>query len=208
MPKSSEISPVIHTPLIIPEPPFSFLFIRHGETAPNRDRVRCGGDHDVPLTEEGCAHVSRMGEILGRKNYDIGVIVTSDLLRTRQTAQILNEQLGKLPLHIEPLLNERNLGEWNGMSIAETEPLLRAHITPPGGESEEAYHERIERAFSRVRKFLPQHPLIVGSKGTARMLGKVLGGKTRLSLDNAAVVEFALLPGDDGENELQVTFLA
>jgi len=150
----------------------------------------------------------RVGKILAGRDHGIGLIVTSDLTRTRQSARILNEELGGLPLRIEPLLNERSLGQWNGLSIAATEPLLQAGMTPTGGESEAEYQTRIERAFAGMTAFLPRRPLIVGSKGTARMLGKILGGKDRLKLENAAVVEFSLVPGGDGGYELRITPVA
>jgi probable phosphoglycerate mutase len=205
MPKSFENN---DTCPIVPEVPFSFLFVRHGETDPNREGIRCGGDRDVPLTQRGCAHIRQLGKVLGAKDLGIEVIICSDLMRTRQTAQILNEFLGNLPLHVEPLFNERHLGEWNGKTIAETEPLLRAGITPPGGESEAEYYERVARAFTSIIAVVPRRLIIVGSKGTARMLCKILGGKIRLNLENAAVVEFAVYQGRGGENELQITSLA
>ena len=52
------------------------------------------------------------------------MIVAGSLLRTRQTASIIGGVLGDVPLIIEPLLNERRLGQWNNRPIADTEEQL------------------------------------------------------------------------------------
>lgn len=184
---------------------YSFLFVRHGETEPNQKGVRCGGDWDVPLTANGCEQICQAGKLLSVKKRDIRQIVSSNLIRTRQTAMILNEFLGRVPLYVEPLLGERILGGWNGLTIAETEPLLRANVTPPGGESEAAYQERIEQAVVRMMEIFPQRLLVVGSKGTVRMLTKIFGGETLLDMENAAVVEFTLIPVPGGATRLEIT---
>jgi probable phosphoglycerate mutase len=114
------------------------------------------------------------------------------LLRTQRTAALIAETMGGLSIETEALFLERRLGEWNGMSVADTEPLIKARQTPPGGESEEAFRARIEAAVEALRPNLPCCPLVVSSKGVARMLNLMLGDPSRAPAGNAEVIEFRL----------------
>ena len=98
---------------------------------------------------------------------------------------------------LEPLFVERALGAWNGRPIAATEPLLRSGQTPPGGESEAGFRARIERALDALRPLLPRRPLVVSSKGVARVLGAIVGATPRPSADNAELITFTLPAAED-----------
>jgi len=175
------------------KPSFPLYFVRHGITEPNTLGLRCGGDNDVPMTEAGCEQVLQLAREIERRNLGIGVIVAGSLIRTRHTAQIISEALGGVPIEIEPLVNERRLGEWNSRSIAETEDLLRRKITPPGGESEAEFTARIERALEALTRFRDRTPLIVSSKGVGRIMNTLLGGEGRMQVGNAEIVKFDML---------------
>lgn len=165
-----------------------FYFARHGETEPNVRGVRCGGDVDAPLTENGVRQAEALGGILGA--HGIGMIIASPLQRTRHTAEIVALALGGLPIVFEPLFAERRLGEWNGRPIAETEPLIRARQTPPGGESEDEFLARVACALEKIRPHLPQVPLVVSSRGVARMLHALCGSPGSPPVKNADVLKF------------------
>jgi probable phosphoglycerate mutase len=64
-----------------------------------------------------------------------------------------------VPIELEPLINERRLGEWNSRTIAETEEMLAKKVTPPGGESEEQFSVRIGKALEELRRFHDRRPL-------------------------------------------------
>ena len=164
-----------------------FFFARHGETEPNARGVRCGGDVDAPLTERGLRQAEALGATL--RGRGIGVIVTSPLQRTRRTAEIVAQALDGIPVAFEPLFAERRLGEWNGRSIAETEPLIRAQQAPPGGESETEFRDRVARALETLRPHLPRVALVVSSRGVSRML-HLLCGSGGAPAENAEVIEY------------------
>ena len=113
--------------------PFTLYFVRHGVTEPNFRGFRCGGDLDIPLMDIGCDQAYLLAKQIDKMNLRIGVIVTGTLIRTRQTASIISGVLGNVPVEVDPLFNERRLGQWNNRPIAETEELLAAKVTPPGG---------------------------------------------------------------------------
>ncbi|MGZ5031729.1 MAG: histidine phosphatase family protein [Usitatibacter sp.] len=172
--------------------PFTIYFVRHGVTEPNFRGFRCGGDLDLPLMDIGCDQAYLLAKQIEKMNLRIGVILTGSLVRTRQTASIISAVLGNLPVEIEPLLNERRLGQWNNKPIAETEEMLAARVTPPGGESEEEFNARITLALEHLRPYLDRRPLLVSSKGVGRVLNGLLGGTGRMQVGNGEIVEFAV----------------
>ncbi|MGE5097323.1 MAG: histidine phosphatase family protein [Betaproteobacteria bacterium] len=177
--------------------PFTLYFVRHGVTEPNFRGYRCGGDLDLPLMDIGCDQAYLLAKQIERLNLRIGVIVAGSLIRTRQTASIISGVLGNVPVEIDPLLNERRLGQWNNRPIADTEELLAAKATPPGGESEEEFHRRVAAALENLRPHLDRIPLIVSSKGVGRVMNDLLGGQGRMQVGNGEVVEFFVAPNAD-----------
>jgi probable phosphoglycerate mutase len=184
--------------------PFTLFFVRHGITEPNFRGFRCGGDLDIPMMDIGCDQAYLLAKQIEKMNLRIGVIVSGSLIRTRQTASIVSGVLGTVPVEIEPLLNERSLGKWNNQPIADTEEMLKRKMTPPGGESEEAFESRIALAFEHLRPFLERRPLLVSSKGVGRVLNNLLGGTERMNVGNGEIVEFSVAPRA-GQPSLRVT---
>ena len=183
--------------------PFTLYFVRHGVTEPNFRGFRCGGDLDLPLMDIGCDQAYLLAKQIEKMNLRLGVIVTGSLVRTRQTASIISGVLGNVPIEIEPLLNERRLGQWNNRPIAETEELLAAKVTPPGGEPEDEFQRRVAMALENLRPHLERRPLIVSSKGVGRVMNSLLGGQGRMQVGNGEIVEFAV-GRDHGASVLKV----
>jgi probable phosphoglycerate mutase len=168
-------------------------FLRHGETEPNRAGLRCGGDNDVPLTMQGEATAREMAQTLA--HHGIALIITSPLQRTRRTAEIISAALGNVPIEFDADLSERLLAQWNGLSIRETEPLLRQGIAPPGGETAEAFAARVRQALARIRKRLSSSVLVVSSKGVARVFNEAIGNANRAPAANGEVIEYRFPAG-------------
>ena len=186
--------------------PFTLYFVRHGITEPNFRGLRCGGDLDLPMMDIGCDQAYLLAKQIERMNLRIGVIIAGSLVRTRQTASIISGVLGVVPVEIEPLLNERRLGQWNNRPISETEDMLARKVTPPGGESEDQFAARVAMALDNLRPHLARRPLLVSSKGVGRVLNGILGGQDRMQVGNGEIVEFAV-GKTAGETELRVSRL-
>ncbi|HET7730330.1 MAG TPA: histidine phosphatase family protein [Usitatibacter sp.] len=176
----------------LPDRPFTMYFVRHGVTEPNFRGLRCGGDLDIPLMDIGCDQAYLLAKQIEKMALGIGVIVAGSLIRTRQTASIISGVLGNVPVEVEPLINERRLGQWNNRPIAETEAQLAARVTPPGGESEEEFIARVGSALEALRPHLDRRPLLVSSKGVGRVINMLLGGEGRMQVGNGEIVEFAV----------------
>jgi len=174
--------------------PFTMYFVRHGVTEPNFRGFRRGGDLDIPLMDIGCDQAYLLAKQIDKMNLRIGAIVTGSLIRTRQTASIISGVLGNVPVEVDPLFNERRLGQWNNRPIAETEELLAAKVTPPGGESEADFENRISLALDNLKPIMDRRPLLVSSKGVGRILNVLLGGPGRMQVGNGEIVEFAVAP--------------
>jgi 2,3-bisphosphoglycerate-dependent phosphoglycerate mutase len=173
--------------------PSSLLFMRHGATALNAAGLRCGGDVDLPLAESGVRQSVLAAQQLAALRPRIGVIVVSALQRTRQTAEIVGQALRGIEIVIEPAFNERRLGAWNLRPIAETQAELEAGVTPPGGESNSEFTGRIHAAV--VQTLLPrlrERPLLVASKGVARVLRELARLRAAAPLGNADIEAFDL----------------
>jgi probable phosphoglycerate mutase len=165
--------------------------VRHGETELNARGLRCGGDLDVPLSDTGREQVRRLGARIARMDLGLQLILTSSLVRTRETAAILADMLGGLPVEVAEGLEERRLGAWNRVPVADTEDLLRQGVTPPGGEPAEDFRLRIETALAGLVPRLERPCLVVGSRGVARVLNELQGGKGRLDAGNSELLEFS-----------------
>jgi 2,3-bisphosphoglycerate-dependent phosphoglycerate mutase len=145
-------------------------FLRHGATEPNLQGLRCGGDLDVPLTELGRQQAVQAALRILELRLSVGLIVTSRMRRTAETAQIVSRLLNGVPVAIEPAFAERRLGQWNLKPIAQTQDALVRGETPPGGEANREFLDRIASAVQALLPRLDERPLLVGSKGVARAL--------------------------------------
>ncbi|GGJ88924.1 putative phosphatase PhoE [Lentibacillus kapialis] len=90
-------------------------FVRHGVTQWNKEG-RAQGNSDIPLDTEGLKQARLLAEQLEIGDWDI--VYSSDLLRAKQTAEILNDKLGT-QLQLDSRLRERGCGLVEGMTEEE-----------------------------------------------------------------------------------------
>jgi broad specificity phosphatase PhoE len=115
----------------------SLILVRHGQTVMNRGG-RFQGRADSPLTELGEMQADLVATALAERGATH--VVTSPLLRARQTAERIAAHLG-LDVTADDRLIEIDYGTWDGASLssvsAEEWARWRAEptFTPPGGES-------------------------------------------------------------------------
>ena len=126
----------------------ALYLIRHGETPGNRNRIV--QVPETPLSQRGLAQASAVG----RRLSDVGLVrvLASDHVRASTTADAVATAAG-VPLEHEPLLQERNFGDLRGTPYAElAQDLFGPQFVPPGGESWEVFHRRVDMAWDRVRE--------------------------------------------------------
>ena len=126
--------------------------------------------------------------------------------RTIETAHLINARLG-LEIRIEAGLLERRLGAWNGRSVEETQVPLAAGETPPGGESNARFEARVLAAFRGLAPLYARCPLIVSSRGVARILMEQAGRGDAATLANGAILRVTL-GGTDHVGDIAVAEIA
>lgn len=93
-----------------------FYLIRHGETDWNVRGIVQGSKYDIALNENGINQAKCSAKEFKDKN--ISKIYSSTMLRTKQTSEIIRQELGVEILY-SPLLVETNYGVIQGQSMEE-----------------------------------------------------------------------------------------
>lgn len=132
------------------------LLLRHGELDTGNRKVYVG-QANVPLNATGVSRAHSWGKIM--QNFNIGKIISSDLKRCAETAQIIAAKL-KLTVEMDKSWREISFGQWDGRSFEEVQqeyPEMVAnrhtdflHMRPPQGENFLDLEERVVRAFETL----------------------------------------------------------
>jgi len=134
------------------------VVVRHGETDWNLNG-RMQGHAPVPLNETGRQQADRVGRYLGRE-YAFDRVVSSDLLRTQQTAEAIREYVDA-PVSLDSAWRERDLGVYQGLSYGDIHERFpefalgeaaveAASEVPEGGESLLDVRERVLDGWNAV----------------------------------------------------------
>jgi probable phosphoglycerate mutase len=125
----------------------SIFLIRHGETLGNASRTVQLPDN--PLSPRGAAQAERLARRLAREG--IALILSSDYARAVTTADHLRHATGA-PVRYSPLLQERDFGDIRGTPYADLGfDMFEPDYAPPNGETWEAFHARVDRAWALVQ---------------------------------------------------------
>jgi len=81
--------------------------IRHGVTDWN-NLGRAQGISDIPLNEEGVKQTKALANRLSKEKWDL--IISSNLLRARQTAELIQKSLGTASVFTDERIREINCG--------------------------------------------------------------------------------------------------
>ena len=125
--------------------------VRHGESEWNlAGRVQGQSPDAGSLTPAGRAQARRRAESLAELPGVEGII-SSDLARARETADIIGAVLG-LPVGQDPGLREQQLGALEGSWFADTQDVIDSlwrhpDRHPPGGESISEMYVRVHRTL-------------------------------------------------------------
>jgi broad specificity phosphatase PhoE len=152
------------------------LLARHGETDDNRSPHHFQGWTDTPLNDTGRTQAHELAERLAPEG--IQAIWASDLIRARETAEIVGRRVGLAP-HIDARLREGARGRWEGhlmQEIERQEPELYAqwrrggNFRFPGGESLLEQQRRVSTALGDIHTAAPKPTLVVCHGGSIRVM--------------------------------------
>ena len=172
------------------------IFLRHGQTSANLLNIASGGETNPELTEEGCEQAHKAAQALIHHHIKPSLILTSPLARNIKTADIINEYF-HVDCIIEEALTERLLGEWNHVSSDIVNPKLIAGDTPPNGESAEDFRIRIVNFLTSQSSLYCNLPLLIGSRGIARVLLEMVQAENAHHFPNGKLLKITLA---DSEN--------
>jgi len=163
-----------------------YYIIRHGHSLGNTKNIAsCWPEKSrLPLTKKGRRETKEAAKKI--KNKKIDLIFSSDLLRTKQTAEIIGKASGIKP-KTDRRLREVNVGVFNGQPINEIgkfwdNELLplehfkkRFQIAPPRGETYQDIEKRLSDFIKETeKKYKGKNILIVGHQRPLTLLEKVV----------------------------------
>lgn len=176
----------------------SVMLMRHGETDWNREG-RVMGRNPVALNARGRAQVEAAARFARTIKPDL--IVTSPLVRARQTAEIMSAGLGGVQIDEEPAIAEVLYGRWEGMvyhQLIEDPYYSEYRKSPvehptPGGETIPQVQARGVEAVMRTLHANTDRRIMFISHGDiirtvlCHFMGLELGYFHRLRIDNASL---------------------
>lgn len=167
----------------LPEKPvYTFVFLRHGESVGNAE-ARWQGQSDYVLTEKGRAQAHALAERWKSEGVKFDLIITSPLVRAKETAEIIASTLGA-HVELEPILMERHIGEMEGLTAEEVRKKPQPPFVTPydsiGGEGEGdwALFLRAGQALHGLLHRSPGSYLIVSHGGLLNQLMNAIIGIT------------------------------
>ena len=190
--------------------PCTIYLVRHGETDWNKAR-KLQGWKDIPLNRIGKEQALKLSDEL--KDIKFDAIFSSDLLRAKETAEIIAKRR-KLIVKTSELLRERRLGKLEGSKFEKfRDEFFSAYKSNSPKEIlnfEEKYDlEKLPEFMQKVIVFIKEVALAYRNKkvlmvthgGTMRMILVKVGIVTlpnhvRIKIDNTAYIKI-LTDGDD-----------
>ena len=182
--------------------PRTLYLVRHAATGFERVFI---GRRNVPLSDAGRRQAERLAIELRGVGAD--ALFSGDLLRTRETAVALGESLGLTPTFLAGL-RERDFGQWEGLNWdqiaarfpSEAKAYLNEwlRVVPPGAESVDQVHDRVQAVWGEISQAEWTCAIIVGHAGIHRMLiadflGIPLTNLFRIGQDVASVSRITLV---------------
>jgi probable phosphoglycerate mutase len=137
------------------------FLVRHGEPRQHGDRIFLG-QTDVPLSGRGRDEAVAAGDELARLKCRPDRVYSSNLLRARETAEIVSARLGGASITDVAAFRELNMGVWDGELIEDVrrrfpdeyvkrgEDILNYRVS--GGENFHDLRERATNEFYRIQR--------------------------------------------------------
>jgi broad specificity phosphatase PhoE len=152
------------------------LLARHGETNDNIEPLRFQGFTDTPLNDTGRRQAHELAEKVSGDG--ITSLWSSDLVRARETAEIVGARIGLSPA-LDARLREGARGRWEGhlmVDVERAEPELYAawrrggDFRFPDGESLSEQQARVIAALTDIHATAALPALVVCHGGSIRVM--------------------------------------
>ncbi|WP_372795337.1 histidine phosphatase family protein [Pontiella sp.] len=183
----------------------SYYAFRHGQSRANVEGIIISdpnvGTVDYGLTAEGRRQVA--ASLLTAGDFDSGTLIySSDFLRARETAELIQEYLGVEGIVFDERLRERFFGEWEGQCHANYSKAWKKDEFEPdreyrGAESSRAVQARMWSVVESLEAAFEGRTIILVSHGDPLMLLQTafrnLGPERHRSLPYIETAQWRLL---------------
>lgn len=139
------------------------MVIRHSLAQANEEGILMGSKLDSPLSEKGKDMARQKGQSLLAKGFSPSKVFTSQLLRTKQTAEVILKELNLSVDIIEIAeLNERDFGEHDGKPYQSVlDAFDKYGDNPPTIEPVNKFVSRVIKAWERIKEETAGSSLLV-----------------------------------------------
>jgi len=165
-----------------------YTVLRHGRSVMNDKEILISilpEKVECPLTKDGEAEIEKAALLMKKNKIKIDLIFSSDLLRTKKTAEIIAKSFSISEINFDERLRDVQAGVYEGKSLKEYHSFWKdgreAFIkSPPEGENYNETKLRILNFIKEIdKKYEGKNILIVSHQRTLAMLeGAVLGFST------------------------------
>lgn len=172
--------------------------VRHGETIWNVEH-KVQGITDIPLTEKGKKEAEELQDLISTLNID--VVISSPLIRARETAQILVDF--KLPINTDDRIKERDWGMNEGALIDAVDRwdcwdvILNTKVQ--NIECVQDFMYRVSDFIEEIKeKHKDKNVLIVTHSAVSRVIHYLLGtipedaNLSRIDIPNLRIIEYKI----------------
>jgi probable phosphoglycerate mutase len=176
------------------------LFVRHGHSVSNQNKILSHDVNNYPLTEEGQSQAKNTAkELLKLK---ITKIFTSPILRAYQTATIIANELGLIPI-IDDRLRERYLGDLNNKKFDPSDhwkiKLIKGQIDVRGLEPWESMQRRMIEFVNSIKNEEGAIVAVSHYDPIRALIGYILSlddiSAFGISLPNASITAIEMIDG-------------
>jgi len=147
----------------------NYLILRHGSAVSNKKGIASSWPEKFhnPLTKKGKKQIQKLISKLKKK--DINLILSSDLLRTKQTAEIISNKLA-VEVKFNECLREIDFGIFNGKLLKQWKDFFRTKKEkftrkPSKGENYKDLIIRTKKFIKKVEKKYKKKNVLVISHG-------------------------------------------
>jgi len=144
-----------------------FGIIRHARTEWNLEK-KIQGRENTALCRQGIKEAAYWGSILKPENFNL--ILSSPMIRTRQTSEIIAEKIG-VDIVFDINLREQDFGLWEGKTITdikkdepgviETQESMGWDFCPTGGEVRISVLKRALKAIGKAADIYDERHILV-----------------------------------------------
>jgi Fructose-2,6-bisphosphatase len=172
--------------------------VRHGQTDWNLDH-KVQGITDIELNDLGRNQAYELQELI--KDIEIDIVISSPLLRAKETAEILVD--GKLLVLLDDRLTERSWGDNEGKSIDEVDRINCWNVSLNVDTNNiEKLHDFMNRVSSFIEEiklvYSNKNVLIVAHSAVVRVVHYLLeeipedGNLSKINIPNLRVLEYEI----------------